>query len=319
MKFSIVMPTYRPNKAKIEEAIESARRQSEDYELVIVENGSGNTLLDTVTKLSDPHIRYFCLEESNVSKARNYAIQRSTGDIICFLDDDDVLDKNALSFYRQALEETGADVLFSGIGDYNRREELTFKCHKADAAERDAIILGIFNQKKNTSGIYGITGECAVRKDFLSAQGIAYREDESFEEDQTFNVTLLAKADNLAILDVPVYLYRKSRREKKKDIGNSIFERFYQHLKIALSENRAVSKQEMNAYVLKTYMKYKLWTSTQDGELDFQRAERINALLKDPNYGELFKIRRLHTVLWLMDIHIGCYGLTRWILEKKGL
>lgn len=320
MKFSIIMPTCNPNRAKIEEAVESVRAQSEDYELIIVENGSGKSLADTVKEWNDSHIRYYSLEEANVSRARNYAVRNSTGDMLCFLDDDDVLDQDALSFYRRALVETNADVLLSKIGHYEKREEKkNFLCHQTDEKEREIIIRGIFNQKENVSGIYGVTGECVVRKSFLVERGMAYREDETFEEDQTFIVALLTKAKNVTVLDESVYLYRRNKKSKKKDIGNAIFERYYQHLKIALMENRVVSKQEMNAYVIKTYMKYKSWTCAHDSNLDDRRIDRIRALLKDPDYKALYKIRKLYTVLWLMDLNIGCYKLTRWIIDKKGL
>ena len=318
MKFSIIMPTCRPHKMKIEEAVKSVRAQSEDYELIIIENGSSDTLIESIAEWNDPHIRYFCLDEANVSRARNYGMQQCTGDVICFLDCDDVLDKRALSLYRRALEETNADVLFCEMGNFYKKEEKSFVCHKINEQERNAVVRGIFNQKESTFGLYGATGEIVIRRKFLKERPIVFREDEAFEEDQTFAVALLTKAQSIAVFETPVYLYRQEKKEKKKDIGNAIFERYYHHCQIALAENRLVSKQEMNAYIIKTYMKYKSWTCTKDDELDARRIEKFKALLKEPDYKEQFRLRKLYTILWLMDIYVGCFRLTRWILEKKG-
>lgn len=318
MKFSIIMPTCRPNKAKIEDAVASVREQTEDYELIIIENGSNGSLADSVVAWRNLHIKYFQQDEANVSRARNFGIQNSTGDVICFLDDDDILDKDALSTYRKALEETNADVLFCQIGNYYKREKKPFRCHKVNNEERNAIVRGVFNQRKCQFGIYASTGEIVLRKSLLKEHPISFREDESFEEDQTFAVALLSKISNIAVLEAPVYLYRQEKKEKKKDIGNSIFERYYHHCQIAISENRAVSAQEMNAYIIKTYVKYKSWTRFSDVEADSKRMLGFKSLLQNPNYKALYNIRKFYTVIWLMDMHMECYRFTRWLLEKKG-
>lgn len=89
---SIVLPTF--NRAKfLLEAIESALAQTWDkIEVLVVDDGSSDETRDLVNALArgDQRVKYFYQENSGVSVARNHAIREATGDLIAFLDSDDI-------------------------------------------------------------------------------------------------------------------------------------------------------------------------------------------------------------------------------------
>lgn len=94
--FSIIIPLY--NKEKfIENTIQSVLGQSfEDFELIVVNDGSTDTSLELVNKLKDKRIKTYSISNAGVSKARNFGIQKATSKLIVFLDADDLWKNNHL-------------------------------------------------------------------------------------------------------------------------------------------------------------------------------------------------------------------------------
>jgi glycosyltransferase involved in cell wall biosynthesis len=87
--FSIVIPTF--NRAdRIILAVNSVLQQTfEDFEAIIVDDGSTDETEKIVKEISDHRIRYFKKENEERSIARNFGISNAKGKYINFLDSDD--------------------------------------------------------------------------------------------------------------------------------------------------------------------------------------------------------------------------------------
>lgn len=88
--FSIVIPLF--NKENfIENTIKSVLNQSfTDFELLVVDDGSTDTSSKKVSKFDDKRITLFTKKNEGVAVARNFGIEKSTANYICFLDADDL-------------------------------------------------------------------------------------------------------------------------------------------------------------------------------------------------------------------------------------
>ena len=86
---SVVIPLY--NKvATIERAINSVLNQTvQDFELIVVNNGSTDGSEKVVETIHDPRIKLLSQDNQGVSMARNNGIAAATGGHIAFLDADD--------------------------------------------------------------------------------------------------------------------------------------------------------------------------------------------------------------------------------------
>lgn len=88
-KISVVIPLY--NKEKhIKETLNSILAQTfEDFEVIVVNDGSTDDSATVVEGFEDQRIHLFQIENQGVSHARNYGIEKSSAHLIAFLDADD--------------------------------------------------------------------------------------------------------------------------------------------------------------------------------------------------------------------------------------
>jgi glycosyltransferase involved in cell wall biosynthesis len=88
---SVITPLYN-KELYISETIQSVLAQSfQDWEMIVVENGSSDNGPEIVRSISDPRIRLVVSEKKGPSVARNRGISESCGEWIQFLDGDDLL------------------------------------------------------------------------------------------------------------------------------------------------------------------------------------------------------------------------------------
>jgi glycosyltransferase involved in cell wall biosynthesis len=86
---SIVIPLYN-KEIEVSRAIKSVLNQTvQDFELIVVNDGSTDKGPDVVRAINDPRIRMINEENGGVSAARNRGIKETRSELIAFLDADD--------------------------------------------------------------------------------------------------------------------------------------------------------------------------------------------------------------------------------------
>ena len=102
MRISVLIPCY--NAAPyIEEALVSVFCQGVDlHEVVVIDDGSTDGGADRVRAFDD-RVRVHRQANTGISGARNAALALATGDLIAFLDADDVWPDGSLRARREAL------------------------------------------------------------------------------------------------------------------------------------------------------------------------------------------------------------------------
>lgn len=89
MKVSVALPCYNM-RAFVGEAVESVLAQThQDWELLVVDDGSTDGSSDVVSKYNDPRVRLIRQDNQGLSAARNTALGAASGEYVCFLDADD--------------------------------------------------------------------------------------------------------------------------------------------------------------------------------------------------------------------------------------
>ncbi|EDP71785.1 hypothetical protein FBALC1_04837 [Flavobacteriales bacterium ALC-1] len=102
--FSVIIPLY--NKAEyISDCIKSALSQTfEDYEIVIINDGSTDNSISVVEKFNSQKIQLFHQDNAGASIARNNGANLATAEYIAFLDADDVWKPNHLACIKASID-----------------------------------------------------------------------------------------------------------------------------------------------------------------------------------------------------------------------
>ena len=88
-KISVIIPTYNYGRF-IKEAVESVLKQTFPVaEIIVVDDGSTDNTEEIVKALGEK-VRYIKQENNGVGAARNNGVKNSYGDLIAFLDADDL-------------------------------------------------------------------------------------------------------------------------------------------------------------------------------------------------------------------------------------
>ena len=110
MKYSIIVPVYnRPD--EVDELLTSLTTQSlNDFEVIIVEDGSQITCQDVCKRYTDRlNLRYFPKENSGPGNSRNYGAERAEGEYLIILDSDVVLPDGYMKAIDDELQANPAD------------------------------------------------------------------------------------------------------------------------------------------------------------------------------------------------------------------
>lgn len=104
MKFSVIIPSFNREEQTIA-AVNSVLKQTyKNFELIVIEDGSSSLGLERVVLEAGQN--YFGLEENRgVSCARNFAVSKSSGEYLAFLDSDDLWLENKLERQRDYFIE----------------------------------------------------------------------------------------------------------------------------------------------------------------------------------------------------------------------
>ena len=114
VKYSIIVPVYNVEKY-LSECLDSLVNQNYDnYEIIIVDEGSTDGSSDIVLKYKNEYpnlIKNYKKDNGGLSSARNYGIDKSSSEYLLFVDSDDYIDSNTLKVLDDNLNKYKSDIL----------------------------------------------------------------------------------------------------------------------------------------------------------------------------------------------------------------
>ncbi|MCB9813231.1 MAG: glycosyltransferase family 2 protein [Pseudomonadales bacterium] len=208
MKFSIIVPTY--NRAYIlRNLIRSVLNQTyNDWELLIVDDGSTDSTKEVVKKISDKRIIFLEQENQGPSAARNYALSKSTGKWIAYIDSDNELLSNYLDVLLIFIQKN-PEALFSitkGIRTLElfENDQLVDIIDDSDNYPKTVSVEDVYTRKVK----FDINGFAHSKK--IYNDDYQWNEDLSLMEDWDFFMQFADKyKDGLVYINIPVFHYHQ--------------------------------------------------------------------------------------------------------------
>lgn len=197
-KFSLVVPLFKTPINLFNEMAASVRNQSyANWELILVNaSPEDDALTHQVTEvaLNDHRIRAVTLKDNlGISLNTREGINRATGDYICFLDHDDLIEPDALFQYAQAINShPDADMIYCDedvLDESGRHREAFFK---------PDFDIDLLRTKNYIAHMLAVRTELLKRLDFSSPE---------YDGAQDHHITLQAAERARYVCHIPRVLY----------------------------------------------------------------------------------------------------------------
>lgn len=210
MKISVILPVYNGGKY-IQKAIESVLNQTfQDFELIVVNDGSTDNTLNVIDSFDDSRIRVINQSNQGPGAARNNALKMAQGQYIMYLDSDDWYHEKALEISYTEITKHDADMTFFQMINYNNGEVYEndwFDLKTFDESFENRA----FSPDETPGSIFDLSvGVCQkiYSREFLEKIGARFPEG-IFFEDMPFFYYVYLKAERISIVKRHLYYRRK--------------------------------------------------------------------------------------------------------------
>lgn len=259
---SIVMPVFNTRIQLLNESIESVISQSKPFELIIVDDGSDQsvaTYLDKVEARYPNLVQVVHQPNQGVSRARNNGLTLARGHYVAFIDSDDTLAPSFLEEATAILEETGADIVLGGMTLLGKDGSISFekqqlfengkKYRLLTRREMPYLIASLFNGKALLEiglqpALY--VSNCSALYTAEVIRGTQYKTDIAISEDRFFNWDAFRKAGSVALSSSNWYEYR----ENPQSASHRLRPHAREELTATANMIAAYSQQEKNPIAL---------------------------------------------------------------------
>lgn len=204
--FSVIIPVYNVERL-LPRCIESVMAQDyEDWELVLVNDGSKDKSGEVCDAYAaqDGRIRVIHSANHGVSHARNMGIDAARGEMICFIDSDDWVEKNYLSSMARYSLDDDTLVIAGIVHDRGGQSKAEFRFEEGESYDisqpSDFIV-------RNRIPGHGYPVAKCFRKRIFTQHGLRFDERISFHEDHLLYWQYLMHTGKIALTSVAAYHY----------------------------------------------------------------------------------------------------------------
>lgn len=237
--FSIIIPLF--NKEKfIKNTIDKVLSQSfQDFEIIIIDDGSTDDSGKIVKNIEDKRIRYFWQENSGVSVARNRGIALAERDYICFLDADDEWALDFLEKMKNLIEKFSSYSVFSTGIEIDTGEKVIPALYTLSNPVADNIYVEDYFKGSMKYPIISISSSVFHR--FVFQNVGAFDEDMRSGEDTDLWIRI-GKSYDVIFLDEILCRYVFDNQSLSKNVKYKGIKIKYEKFRVWESENQDIKK-----------------------------------------------------------------------------
>lgn len=234
LKVSIIIPVYNAEKY-VAECLNSIRNQSfQDYEVVVVNDGSRDGSLKVCLEIAkmDSRIAVFSTENRGVSQARNYGLKHAKAPWVMFLDSDDYLVEDCLERIVKTIEN-GDECIYGdyirGMEDFGDVKTAVMSSEDVLAMTLDAINNDLFPDFYHIKDatFFSACGKLYSRE-LIEKHQINFDQTLKLSEDMFFNINYLQKIQKVKVANIPVFVYRENEASATNNFREQYIDnRFY--------------------------------------------------------------------------------------------
>ena len=214
-KLSVIVPVYKVEKY-IRPCIESIFNQGlsdDDYELIVVNDGTPDRSMEQITDLLEQHSNAIVINQENqgVAVARNSGLAKATGEYVLFFDSDDIMIEGSLKLMLDKALESQVDMVVGEHVEMND-EEIDAMSHPIvqpliSWKEHTSRQFFLYTDYKNGAGM-PVIWRILYRREFLVDNKIEFLP-KSYGEDDHFTFNTYLGADRILKTNILINIYRQ--------------------------------------------------------------------------------------------------------------
>ena len=220
---SVILPVFN-SEDFVRKAIESVLAQTfEDFELIIVNDGSTDSSKDIIDSFEDDRIRLINQSNQGPGAARNNALRIAEGEYIMYLDSDDWFSSDALEVAYGEITKFDADMTFFKMINFDG--EIYYENDWFELKTLQSFKNRAFKPSETPGSIFDLSvGVCQkiYNRSFLERIDARFPEG-IFFEDMPFFYYVYLKAERISIVNRHLYV----RRKHTSSITNVVDEKFF--------------------------------------------------------------------------------------------
>ena len=293
IKFSILIPVYNVERY-LSECVESVLSQTYPaYEIILVDDGSkdisGHICDEYAAK--HPFIKVFHKPNGGQLSARQYAIEKATGDFYIFLDSDDTLKPETLQVVQHTIVKYGCDCVIYDFERYSNGVSIEsgFDLSQPDRIvtdKRELYRMFFLNQRFNSMCRKAVKSSLFTGKDYAEFYHIRRG------EDLLQSMEVLESCKKAVIIPQPLYNYRMNDASVTHSVN---YENFYVDFTIEEQMLALIQKTggfavddmaELRDYWIKCFVNTVRYVALFD--VTYQQKEEIWQKMKDSAYFKHF-------------------------------
>ena len=206
---SIIVPVYNRSKV-IRDCYNSLINQTyKNIEIIFVDDGSVDDSLEIMKGFKDKRVIVISQENSGPSEARRRGFNESTGEYICFVDSDDVLDRDFIYKLVKSMEECNSNISMGRIGVHHYNSLIKGITLKAKRKPKKIDLQK--NKEYLPTFAPGIVGKL-FKRDLLDLKKLKFRAN----EDITIMYPMYAKVRYISVVNDAIYHYYLSKDSQFK-------------------------------------------------------------------------------------------------------
>lgn len=206
-----------------------------NYEIIIVDDGSGNEIADYCDKLSHDNkvIKVIHQENTGLGGARNTGIINASGEWLIHIDSDDWIDNDLLEkVFISIQNSTKVDILYWGYTAW-QKDHYSKKLLKDNSVSRlsyalqknEVIKAVMLNSKAYNYVALNTTWAKAYRTKFIKDNNLLFNTSLRRAQDVIYNLYAFEKASNIGYVDTAGSNYRIDNQSLSRGYNPKTFER----------------------------------------------------------------------------------------------
>ncbi|EPC65158.1 Eps7F [Lacticaseibacillus paracasei subsp. paracasei Lpp228] len=213
-RFSVIVPVYNVE-TFVGDALNSVKQQTfSDFECIVVNDGSTDGSLERIRKVTsgDARFRIISIQNSGLSEARNTGIRSAVGELIYYMDSDDIVANNFLDTVDKVFRKYKIDTLSFNYQEVE--ESFTANNHFMNDSEFHVQIVDARSGLKDllAGKIHQMAWSYVTRTSLVKKNDLFFTKGVLFE-DNNFAVKLLVVSNQIGIIhfmNPPYYLRQRT-------------------------------------------------------------------------------------------------------------